>query len=143
MKDLNGNDIGVGDPVSWRASHTRGFRRGTVRRIHANGAVVDDGDPCNPDLNTNGMHVSEVIGKPAQIKRKMKGWTRVEAYAWLLHNGFNLHAGLVVIRDMPYMHISPLSGDGRWRVASRRAAVDLSIVELSTDAMIVFVKGDR
>lgn len=88
MKDLNGNDLEVGDPVSWRASHTRGFRRGTVRKVTDAWALIDDGDPCNPDRMTNGMHVSELVDTPKRIRRKMKGWTDVEARAWLLHNGF-------------------------------------------------------
>ena len=34
---------------------------GTVRKITGNEARVDDGDPENPDLRSNGFHVAAIV----------------------------------------------------------------------------------
>ena len=75
MNDRNGTPLAVGARVRFRAeSRDEEWHVGTVRRIYmltyyARGRrmdvweiVVDDGDPANADLHTNGCTVAACIG---------------------------------------------------------------------------------
>lgn len=51
--------IKVGTRVAWIPGSRKKPVIGTVRKFHhLLGVRVDDGDPSNPDLNTNGWRIS-------------------------------------------------------------------------------------
>ena len=71
MLDKNGNPVKVGDRCKfWSGTRTE-WRFGTVRRVQTHSyynmfeqrddvweAKVDDGDPMNPDIESNGFSVA-------------------------------------------------------------------------------------
>ena len=74
MTDINGKKISVGDRIRFKPSLREEWLNGTVRAIreasYYNGfeqridvfeAKVDDGDPKDPDVRTNGFHVAAWI----------------------------------------------------------------------------------
>lgn len=71
MVDKNGNPVKVGDRCRFYSGTRTEWLGGTVRRVQAHSyynmfeqrddvweAKVDDGDPANPDIETNGFHVA-------------------------------------------------------------------------------------
>ena len=71
MTDINGKTINVGDSVrfkpglrdTWlngtvRATREASYYNGFEQRIDVMEAKVDDGDPKDPDVMTNGFHVA-------------------------------------------------------------------------------------
>ncbi len=72
MTDKNGKPVTAGARCRFYGYSREKWLDGTVRSIKTDGpwaghARVDDGDPTNPDLHTNGFHVSTWI-KPAHIE---------------------------------------------------------------------------
>lgn len=53
--------IRVGSRVAWLPESRKKPVVGTVRKITGNEARVDDGDPKNPDLRSNGFHVAAIV----------------------------------------------------------------------------------
>ena len=53
--------IKPGSKIAWTPSTRKIHVIGTVRRITGNEARVDDGDPENPDLRSNGFHVAAIV----------------------------------------------------------------------------------
>ena len=68
MVDRNGAPVSVGDRVRFRATVRDEWREGTVRAIRAEtyyrpkrtiwAVLVDNGDPANADLRTNGFFLA-------------------------------------------------------------------------------------
>ena len=72
MNDKNGKEITVGARCRFYGFTREKWMDGTVRSIKTEGpmagnARVDDGDPNNDDLHTNGFHVSAWV-KPEHIE---------------------------------------------------------------------------
>jgi ribosomal protein L35AE/L33A len=53
--------IKVGSRIAWIPESGGKPVIGTVRKIAGNEARVDDGDPENPDLRSNGFHVAVIV----------------------------------------------------------------------------------
>lgn len=53
--------IKVGTRVAWIPESGGKPVIGTVRKITGDEARVDDGDPENPDLRSNGFHVAAIV----------------------------------------------------------------------------------
>ena len=53
--------IKVGSRIAWTPSTRKNPVIGTVRKITGDEARVDDGDPENPDLRSNGFHVAAIV----------------------------------------------------------------------------------
>jgi len=82
MLDKHGNPVKPGQPCRFWAETRENWRDGTVRRIRAMSyyntfeqrsdvweALVDDGDPQNPDPWSNGFHVTAYV-EPHMIEVK-------------------------------------------------------------------------
>ena len=53
--------IKVGSRIAWTPSTRKNTVIGTVRKLTCDEARVDDGDPENPDLRSNGFHVAAIV----------------------------------------------------------------------------------
>lgn len=53
--------IKPGSKIAWIPATRKTHVLGTVRKITGNEARVDDGDPENPDLRSNGFHVAAIV----------------------------------------------------------------------------------
>lgn len=53
--------IKVGSKIVWTPETRKKPVIGTVRKITGDEARVDDGDPENPDLRSNGFHVAAIV----------------------------------------------------------------------------------
>ena len=53
--------IKVGSKVAWIPDSRKKPVIGTVRKFTGDEARVDDGDPENPDLRSNGFHVAAIV----------------------------------------------------------------------------------
>jgi hypothetical protein len=72
MTDKNGQEVTVGARCRFYADGREKWVNGCVRSIATKGpfeghARVDDGDPSNDDLHTNGFHVSAWV-EPQHIE---------------------------------------------------------------------------
>ena len=69
MTDRHGKTVTIGAACRFQPDIRDEWRNGTVRALRTDDAEarVDDGDPANPDLHTNGFHVSTWI-KPDHIE---------------------------------------------------------------------------
>ena len=67
MLDVNGKEVQVHDRVAFRSRPWDGWQSGVVRKVgmspssHDAEAWVDDGDPRNDDILTNGCHVAACV----------------------------------------------------------------------------------
>lgn len=68
MVDRNGCEISTGDVVRFYAGNSNARRpkggrwlTGVVRKLYGDECTVDDGDPKNPDLRTNGFGYAAVV----------------------------------------------------------------------------------
>ena len=53
--------INPGSKIAWTPETRKKPVIGTVRKITGNEARVDDGDPENPDLRSNGFRVAAIV----------------------------------------------------------------------------------
>ena len=53
--------IKPGSKIAWTPEARKNPVIGTVRKITGNEARVDDGDPENPDLRSNGFRVAAIV----------------------------------------------------------------------------------
>lgn len=87
----------VGDRMEFRFDEADPWRVGTVRKIRSAECLLDNGDPANPDLATNGARVMGWVDSLADLRPL----PRRRVVSWVLDPIVGLSVPICVVVERP------------------------------------------